>query len=125
MSTEQSGKQVNVLFRVQAVGTVQIFTISVPRLFDPAMVDQIDEGLRHILSLHDQVVVDLQHVQFISSAMLGRLVMAWMGTTTRGSQLVLCRVNDTIGEILRIAGLYQRFSIYADTDSAVAAVVGA
>jgi anti-anti-sigma factor len=72
----------------------------------------------------DNVIIDLSQVQFISSAMLGRLVMAWMEANTRGAHLVLCGVSDTIREILRIAGLHQRFSIFSDVDSAHAKLSG-
>jgi anti-anti-sigma factor len=98
--------------------------VTVSRLFDPAVIERFAVALNELLKVHSQVVIDLSNVQFISSAMLGRLVMTWMETTTRGGNIVLCSANETISEIFHIAGLDQRLQLYPDQVSALAALNG-
>ncbi len=98
--------------------------IMVPRLFDPAIIERFAVALNELLVTYSQVVIDLSHVQFISSAMLGRLVMAWMEMTKRGGKFVLCGASETISEIFHLAGLNQRLKIYPNCATAVTAISG-
>jgi len=110
------------LFQLSSVGTVHIVMITAPRLFDPAVIERFAVVLNEMLLVHPRVVIDLSYVQFISSAMLGRIVMAWMETTTRGGQIVLCCASETVSEIFRLAGLDQRLRLFPDRATAVAAL---
>ena len=98
--------------------------ITVPRLFDPAVIERFAVALNELLKTQSQVVIDLSHVQFISSAMLGRLVMAWMETTKRGGKFVLCGASEAISEIFHLAGLNHRLEIYPNSTTALTAISG-
>ena len=103
-------------------GTVIVVAVSAHRLFDPMLVDRLDLALRHEVTDADDLVLDLTRVRFISSAMLGRLVILWMAAQKRGRQVILSGVTGTLAEILRIAGLHQRMQMHADVPSALAAL---
>lgn len=101
-------------------GAVVVAEIVVPRLFDPAVVDRLDQDLHAVVGVDDDVILDLTRVRFISSAMLGRMVMLWMGAQRHGRRVVLCGVTGTLAEILRIAGLHQRVQVHPDVATALA-----
>jgi anti-anti-sigma factor len=103
-------------------GRVVLAQVHVARLFDPALIDRLDRDLRATITEQDEVVLDLGAVRFISSAMLGRMVMLWLASQRRGRRVVLCGITGTLGEILRIAGLHQRVEIFADGPTALAAL---
>ncbi len=101
-------------------GTAIVAEISTNRLFDPLLVDRLDQVLRTQVLETDDLILDLTKVSFISSAMLGRMVMLWMAAQKRGRRVVLCGVTGTLAEILRIAGLHQRVHMHPDIASALA-----
>lgn len=101
-------------------GSVVVAEIALPRLFDPTVVDHLDRHLRSAVGADDHLILDLSRVRFLSSAMLGRLVMLWLAAQKRGRQVVLTGVNQSLTEILRIAGLHQRVQAYADVATALA-----
>lgn len=92
------------------------------RLFDPLVVDRLDQTLQAVVGADDDLILDLTQVRYISSAMLGRMVMLWMAAQKRGRRVVLSGVTGTLGEILRIAGLHQRVQVYSDVSAALTAL---
>jgi anti-anti-sigma factor len=101
---------------------VVIAEVAVPRLFDPTLVDRLDQDLRAAVGDGDDLILDLSSVRYISSAMLGRMVMLWMAAQKRGRRVVLSGVTGTLGEILRIAGLHQRVHVHRDVVEALGAL---
>jgi anti-anti-sigma factor len=98
---------------------VLVVAVNELRLFDPALIERLDGAVRAALTNEDDVVIDLSQVRFISSAMLGRMVMLWLSTQQRGRRVVLCGLNGTLAQIMRIAGLHHRVEIVADQRSAL------
>lgn len=103
-------------------GTVVVAEVAAQRLFDPMLVDQLDHDLHAAVGDHDDLILDLTRVRYISSAMLGRMVMLWMAAQKRGRRVVLSGVTGTLAEILRIAGLHQRVHVHRDIVTALTAL---
>jgi anti-anti-sigma factor len=103
---------------------VLIAQVTATRLFDPALVDRLDQDLRAAVGDQDDLILDLSPVRYISSAMLGRMVMLWMAAQRRGRHVVLCGVTGALGEIMRIAGLHQRLHMHRDFAAAFADLAG-
>lgn len=103
-------------------GPVVVAEIVLTRLFDPMVVDHLDHTLQAVVGAEDDLILDLTQVRYISSAMLGRMVMLWMAAQKRGRRVVLSGVTGTLGEILRIAGLHQRVQVYSDVPAALSAL---
>lgn len=103
-------------------GQVLVAEVAVVRLFDPMVVDRLDRDLRAAVGEHDDLILDLSRVRYISSAMLGRMVMLWMAAQKRGRRVVLTGVTGTLAEILRIAGLHQRVHVHRDVAEALGAL---
>lgn len=103
-------------------GTVVVAEVAAPRLFDPTLVDHLDQDLHAAVGDSDDLILDLTRVRYISSAMLGRMVMLWMAAQKRGRRVVLSGVTGTLAEILRIAGLHQRVHVHRDIATALVAL---
>ena len=107
---------------ITRTGSVVVAEVLMPRLFDPVVVDRLDHDLHAAVGSTDDLVLDLTRVRYISSAMLGRMVMLWMAAQKRGRRVVLSGVTGTLAEILRIAGLHQRVQVHRDVVAALAAL---
>jgi anti-anti-sigma factor len=104
---------------IERRGPVLVVAVNESRLFDPALIERLDGAVRAALTNEDDVVIDLSQVRFISSAMLGRMVMLWLSTQQHGRRVVLCGLNGTLAQIMRIAGLHHRVEIFAEQQSAL------
>lgn len=105
-------------------GAVVVLVVDIQRLFDPDLVDRLDHALRQETGVLDDLIIDVTVVRYVSSAMLGRLVIAWLEAQKRGRRVVLCGVTGTLAEIMHIAGLHQRFEMFQDHAAALAALLG-
>jgi anti-anti-sigma factor len=101
-----------------------LVTIRVARLFDPALVDLVDHHLQQAVAQERHLVLDLSRVRFLSSAMLGRLMLVWRDLAAKQRRLAIAGGSPTIIEILRIAGLDQRIELYDDAQQAGDALRG-
>lgn len=99
-------------------GTVVVAELALVRLLDPTLVDRLDRDLHVAVGAGDDLIIDLTQVRYISSAMLGRMVMLWLEAQKRGRRVVLSGVSGTLAEILRIAGLHQRVHVHRDIATA-------
>jgi anti-anti-sigma factor len=60
---------------------------------------------------HRRLVIDLDALDYISSAGLRILLVAGKALKAEHGQMVLCRVKDTVREILRISAFDRIFTI--------------
>lgn len=104
---------------IERRGTVVVVAVHEARLFDPLMIERLDQAVRSALTHEDDVVIDLSGVRFISSAMLGRMVMLWLSSQQHGRRVVLCGLNGTLAQIMRIAGLHHRVETHPDQVTAL------
>ncbi|MFH1733042.1 MAG: STAS domain-containing protein [Planctomycetota bacterium] len=70
-----------------------------------------------------KVVIDFDGVEFISSAILGKLIkLSGRVVTDRQGHLTLCSLDERIAEVFKITGLEKLFSIHGTRSEAVAAL---
>jgi anti-anti-sigma regulatory factor len=101
-----------------------VAVITSARLFDPVLVDQADALLRRAVDERRHLLIDLSIVRFLSSAMLGRLVLLDIDLVGCDRRLVAFQANATVREILRLSGLDQRIPLCADQNEALACARG-
>jgi anti-sigma B factor antagonist len=78
--------------------------------------------IQHVDSLDTpKVLIDFGGVEFISSAVLGKLIKLNGRLQSRGGELRLSSLNDRLGEVFRITGLDRLFEIHEGRDDAVRA----
>jgi len=77
------------------------------------IVDQIAQG-------HVNIVVDLVHVEFMSSAGLRTLLGAVKETRSQGGDLRIVSTNPGIDKVLKMSGFYNIAKLYTSPADAVA-----
>lgn len=81
-------------------------------LFEERVAPMIEAGDRNFL-------LDLAHLDYISSAAMRRLLVLAKRAEGQGGKVVLVAVPTPIQEILDLAGFRQLFEIYADQEEAL------
>jgi len=71
-----------------------------------------------------RVVVDLQQVEFISSAGMAMLLVRGKTLRQGGGRLAIAGANHRVSEVLSLAGFHELFEVYPTIDAAVQATVG-
>lgn len=83
--------------------------------FEEKLIEIIDAGC-HIM------VVEFQHVQFISSAGLRVLLLAAKKVKPYGGKLLLCEMSKDVREVFDISGFSSIFEIHDTVNNAVASI---
>jgi anti-sigma B factor antagonist len=68
---------------------------------------------------HHQVVLDLQHVDYIDSTGLGNLVISYTQVKNAGGALKLLHLNKRNVELLALTRLHTIFEVFAEETDAV------
>jgi len=68
-----------------------------------------------------KVLIDFENVEFISSAILGKLIKLNGEIEDRGGQLKLCSLTERIREVFKVTQLYRHFGLYKNRDKAIKA----
>jgi anti-sigma B factor antagonist len=68
---------------------------------------------------HNQIVLDLQHVDYIDSTGLGNLVISYTQVKNAGGALKLLHLNKRNVELLALTRLHTIFEVFAEETDAV------
>ena len=68
---------------------------------------------------HNQIVLDLQHVDYIDSTGLGNLVISYTQVKNAGGALKLLHLNKRNVELLALTRLHTVFEVFAEETDAV------
>lgn len=94
------------------------------KILDDARIQQIGTDL---LASADQaaqaepkrIVVNFDGVNFMGSAMIGKLVLLNRQCTTQGVALKMCNISKNIAEVFKITRLNRVFEIHKDEEKAI------
>ncbi|MGF1527658.1 MAG: STAS domain-containing protein [Candidatus Competibacterales bacterium] len=90
---------------------------------DSATVGDFEQQLLAILGQgHQAVVLNFAAVNFVSSAGLRVLLMAFKRTQVGGGRLALAGLSDNVHQVFDISGFSSLFEIYLDLPQALEAV---
>ena len=82
--------------------------------------DEFEAKLVTLLDMEDlRLVIDLIHVDYISSAGLRVLLMLAKKLKSMNNSIILCSMNEHIKEVFDIAGFTPIFSIEQSRDKAI------
>ena len=88
---------------------------------DSETAPELDTALTKLLNENrNKIILDLQSVEFLSSAGLRALVKALKGAQKSGGDVRLVSVSEPIEVILRTVGMMQMFKMYATNEEAAA-----
>jgi len=90
------------------------------RILDEAKLEEIGKDLIDLInkSTEERVILDFRNVQFMSSSMLGKLVLVQKKCREFKAQLKMCGISPDIREVFKITKLDKLFDIENDEASA-------
>jgi anti-sigma B factor antagonist len=99
---------------VERVGTVTVVTFLDRHILTEAQVHNLGEALFSLAegSGGCRLVLNLGHVERLSSALLGKVMALHQKVRRAGGMLALCAVKPEIGHILRLLGLDKHLPLY-------------
>ena len=101
--------------------TQQVSIMKVKGRVDSETAPELDNALTNLLNGNrNKIVLDLQAVEYLSSAGLRALVKALKEAQNSGGDLRLASVSEPIEVILRTVGMMQMFKMYPSEQEAMA-----
>jgi anti-sigma B factor antagonist len=106
----------------QEIEDVLVVYFTDAKILDEARIAQIGKELMDMATsaaTNKKMVLNFQGVQFMSSAMIGKLVLLNKKAKTDGVDLKFCAISANVLEVFKITRLNKVFEIFPDEDKAV------
>jgi len=101
--------------------TKEVSVMNVKGRVDSNTVPELDSALENLLNSNkNKIVLNLEAVEYLSSAGLRALVKALKDAQKSGGDLRLAAVSEPIEVIFRTVGMLQMFKMFPNDDEAVA-----
>jgi len=98
----------------------RVNVVTVGGRVDSSAAPELEKTFQHLLeSRHNQIVVELADVEYMSSAGLRALVSALKAAKKGGGDVVIARPSARVREVIELAGLTPVFTLYDDVVEAV------
>ena len=93
------------------------------KILDDARIQQVGSELNEMASqaVGGRMLLNFQGVQFMSSAMIGKLVLLNKKCKQDKIQLKMCGITSNVAEVFKIMRLNKVFDIYKDEEKALKA----
>ena len=106
----------------EKVGEVSVISFMDEQLGDQRLIEKIGKELMGLVSgrVKPLVVLDFAKVEYLSSMMLSKLVVAQKIVKASEGRMCLCSLHPVIKDALRLTKMDKLFEIYPDTAAAVA-----
>ncbi len=107
---------------IQENGDVTVVRFLDPRVTNPLEIEELGRQLYQVLDSKRglKLVIDFSPVEFISSAMIGKLISLNRKVKVGKSALRLCSMRREIRDIFHLCNLERVFDIRADQAAAIA-----
>lgn len=99
---------------------IPTLTFSHADLIDSETIEKIGDRLMEVVEQHedDRLLVDLSGVNFMSSLMIGKLVLLKNRCKANGIELKFCHLSDALHEVFQLLHLYKLIDVYpAESDA--------
>lgn len=105
----------------EPLGKVHVVKFNANRIMDPIMIEEIGSELE---TLNDEnrggkFLLDLKNVEFLSSAVLNRLIVLDKHVKSGKGVLAFCGLSPAVNEVFSITKLDLLFKIYSSRDAAL------
>jgi len=109
------------LLRIRKQDDIGIVDFTTSRILDQSNVQQLGEEFDELLEKHSltKVVLNFEKVNFMSSAVMGKLITLHKRVANSGGKLQLCNISDNIYEIFEIMRFNKIFNISKTEDDAI------
>ena len=93
------------------------------RIIDEARIQNLGQDLINLLKQgnHNKILINLENVNFMSSAMIGKLILFGKKCQASSVDLRICNINPNIKEVFDLMKLEKVFKVDEDEAKAVAA----
>ncbi len=100
---------------------VLVVSFTDAKILDEAKIAQIGKELMELVAMADQgkMVVDFSGVSFMSSAMIGKLVLLHKRCKSAEIKMKVCQISDNVMEVFKITRLHKVFDIQKDREKAL------
>ena len=117
MSQPQSRRR----FTVDLVEGIIVVGFTAPRIVQEEDIQATFEQLQRLVDEKPgrEYVLDFRKVQFLSSSVLGRLILLQKGVAATKGRLILCGVAKEIFEVFKITKLDKVFTVKDDAKAAL------
>ncbi len=106
---------------IETDNTQSVSVMSVKGRIDSETAPELDNALSKLLrSNRNKIVLNLQRVDFLSSAGLRAMVKALKDAQSSGGDVRLASVSEPIETVLRTVGMMQMFKMYPSDQEAAA-----
>jgi len=114
------------MLRVLKQGDVGVVSFRTSRVLDQSNVQQLGDELDGLLKNYKlkRIVLNFENVQYMSSAVMGKLVSLYKQLQPLGGELRLCGIGQSIFEIFKIMRFDKLFTIRDTEDEAVIELMG-
>jgi anti-anti-sigma factor len=107
-------------FTFQVSGGVVVARCLLSNLSDEENIDPVGQELLTLVDKYEcrRIVVDLSEVEYMTSAMVGKLIRVHRQLHRDGGKLVVCRLTPTVHDILHTSKLLNYFNIANSVEEA-------
>ena len=91
------------------------------RIIDESTITQLGQELAELVNnpSNKKIVLNFENVNFMSSAMIGKLVLFGNKCKSASVSLRMCTINQNIDEVFQLMKLGKVFSLDADEETAL------
>ena len=95
---------------------VTLFVLTLDRYLDAAVINTVGKAMMDEIDRSEKIrmVIDLQQVTHMSSAMLGKLIAVVKGVKKAKGDLTVCGVNKSIQPLFKVTKLEKLFDFHDD-----------
>ena len=109
------------LLSIETDNTQTIAVMKVKGRVDSETVPEFDDALTKLLQNNkNKIILNLQDVNYMSSAGLRAMVKAYQSANKSGGDVRLAAVSEPIEVILRTVGMMQMFKMFSTSEEAAA-----
>ena len=105
--------------KTQVEGSILVIRFRDDSIIDETRIEAVGNELKELASASDQkkFVLSFENVEFMSSAMIGKLVH--FGNTCKDTEVALrlCNINANIGKVFQLMRLEKLFEIDPDIET--------
>ena len=103
-------------------GDILIVYFQDVRIIDETRISSLGQELTELVTNTDnkKIVLNFQNVSFMSSAMIGKLVLFGKKCKSNDVELRLCNINENVDEVFKLMKLNKVFKIDRDEEASVA-----
>ncbi|MEX2171379.1 MAG: STAS domain-containing protein [Pirellulales bacterium] len=103
-------------------GPVTVVTFADSKIIDEEEIQELGQELYDLVDREDRkkIVLNFAHVEFLSSAALGKLISFEKKVSQHGAELILTNIRPEIYEVFAITKLTKLFKIKDDEADALA-----